>query len=189
VGHEGRPKSFAHVGAGIVGLAVARRLLQLNPDAIVTVIEKEARVGAHRTGHNSGIVHAGVYYPRGSLEARLCTRGRQLLKSACEEWELPYVECGKLIVARQESERPALRRLEERAMANGVPDLRWLEGGAMTAIEPHVTGIAALHSPRTAIVDFGRVAQRMVDDFEARAGFGSSSSPICTKQSPGRASA
>ncbi len=165
-----RANSFAIVGAGIVGLAVARRLLELYPGAAVTVIDKEARVGAHQTGHNSGVVHAGVYYPTGSLKAGLCTRGRQLLKSACEEWDLPYVECGKLIVARQESELPALRRLEERALANGVPDLRWLEGSAMTAIEPHVTGIAALHSPRTAIVDFGRIAERLVDDLEARGG-------------------
>jgi L-2-hydroxyglutarate oxidase LhgO len=169
-GPKWRPKSFAIVGAGIVGLAVARRLLELYPGATVTVIEKEAQVGFHQTGHNSGVVHAGVYYPSGSLKAQLCTRGRQLLKEACEQWDLPYIECGKLIVARNGTELPALRRLEQRALANGVPGLRWLEGGAMTEAEPYVSGVAALHSPRTAIVDFGRVAQRLVEDFEARGG-------------------
>jgi L-2-hydroxyglutarate oxidase LhgO len=169
-----RPKlqreSFVIVGGGIVGLAIARRLIDLWPRATVTVIEKEAQVGLHQTGHNSGVVHAGVYYPTGSLKARLCTRGRQLLKEACEQWDLPYVECGKLIVARDDSDLPALRRLEQRALANGVPNLRWLEGSAITEIEPYVSGVAALHSPRTAIVDFGRVAQRLLEDFQVRGG-------------------
>jgi L-2-hydroxyglutarate oxidase LhgO len=169
-GAKWRPKSFAIVGAGIVGLAVGRRLLDLYPDATVTIIEKEARVGLHQTGHNSGVVHAGVYYPIGSLKAQLCTRGRYLLKESCERWDLPYIECGKLIVARDESELPALRALEERALANGVPDVRWLERSAMTEVEPYVTGVAALHSPRTAIVDFSRVAARLVDDVQARGG-------------------
>ena len=170
VGPKLRAKSFAIVGAGIIGLAVARRLLELYPGATVTVIEKEPRVGAHQTGHNSGVVHAGVYYPSGSLKAQLCTRGRELLKIACEEWGVPYVECGKLIVARDGSELPALRRLEQRARANGVPGLKWLDGSATTAVEPYVSGVAALHSPHTAIVDFGRVAQRLVDDVQARGG-------------------
>jgi L-2-hydroxyglutarate oxidase LhgO len=170
VGPRSRSGSFAIVGAGIVGLAVARRLLELYPGTTVTVVEKEARVGAHQTGHNSGVVHAGVYYPSGSLKARLCTRGRQLLKQACEQWDLPYIECGKLIVARDHSELPGLRRLEERALANGVPGLRWLEGSEITDIEPYVSGPAALHSPHTAIVDFGRVAEKLAQDVEAGGG-------------------
>ena len=165
-----RAKSFVIVGGGIVGLAVARHLLDLYPGATVTVMEKEPRVGAHQTGHNSGVVHAGVYYPSGSLKARLCTRGRQLLKEACEKWDLPYVECGKLIIAREDSELPGLRRLEQRALANGVPGLRWLEGSAITDIEPYVRGVAALHSPKTAIVDFGRVARHLMEDCEERGG-------------------
>ena len=114
-------KSFVIVGGGIVGLAVGRHLLDLYPGATVTVIEKEAQVGAHQTGHNSGVVHAGVYYPSGSLKAQLCKRGRELLKEACEKWSLPYVQCGKLIIAREDSELPALRRLEERRRQMGCP--------------------------------------------------------------------
>ena len=165
-----RAKSFVIVGGGIVGLAVARRLLDLYPGATVTVIEKEVQVGVHQTGHNSGVVHAGVYYPTGSLKAQLCTRGRELLKEACEKWGLPYVQCGKLIIAREDSELPALRRLEERALANGVPGLRWLEGSAITDVEPYVRGVAALHSPQTAIVDFGRVARHLMEDCQQRGG-------------------
>lgn len=157
------------VGGGIVGLAVGRRLLELFPGTAVTIIEKESSVGAHQTGHNSGVVHAGVYYPNGSLKAQLCTRGRQLLKEGCEQWDLPYVECGKLVFARDPSELPALRRLEQRARANGVPGLRWLEGTAITDVEPYVRGVAALHSPYTAIVDFRWFARRLADDVEERA--------------------
>ena len=165
-----RAKSFVIVGGGIVGLAVARHLLDRYPGATVTVIEKEAQVGVHQTGHNSGVVHAGVYYASGSLKAQLCTRGRELLKEACEKWGLPYVECGKLIIAREDSELPALRRLEEKALANGVPGLRWLEGSAITEVEPYVRGVAALHSPQTAIVDFGRVARHLMEDCQQRGG-------------------
>jgi L-2-hydroxyglutarate oxidase LhgO len=162
--------SFIVVGGGIVGLAVARRLLEVYPGAPLTVIEKEAVVGAHQTGHNSGVVHAGVYYPSGSLKALLCTRGRALLKQACERWDVPYDECGKLIVARDDSELPALQRLEQRAQANGVPGLRWLESSAMREVEPYVRGAAALHSPHTAIVDFGRIARRMAEDVQSGGG-------------------
>jgi len=155
-----KAKSFVIVGGGIVGLAIARRLLELFPGTGITVIEKEPSVGTHQTGHNSGVVHAGVYYPSGSLKALLCTRGRELLKDACEKWDLPYVECGKLIVARDESELPALQKLEQRALANGVPGLRWLEGTAMTDVEPYVHGV----------VDFGRFARRLAQDVEERGG-------------------
>jgi L-2-hydroxyglutarate oxidase LhgO len=165
-----KAKSFVIVGGGIVGLAIARRLLELFPGTAVTVIEKEPGVGTHQTGHNSGVVHAGVYYPSGSLKALLCTRGRELLKDVCEQWDLPYVECGKLIVARDDSEIPALRKLEQRALANGVPGLRRLEGAAMTDVEPYVHGVAALHSPQTAIVDFGRFARRLAEDVKGRGG-------------------
>ena len=136
------------VGAGIVGLAVARRLLQLFPGAEITVVDKETDVAMHQTGHNSGVVHAGVYYSPGSLKAVLCRRGRELLKEFCDEWDLPYVECGKLIVARDADEVVKLRELQRRAEINKVPGLRFLSADALTEVEPHARGAAALHSPR-----------------------------------------
>src|SRR4029450_3525021 len=147
------------IGAGIVGLAVARRITELFPGASVTVMEKEDRVAVHQTGHNSGVVHAGLYYAPGSLKATLCRRGVGLLQEYCQEKGLPYDECGKLVVAIDESERPALERIRERAPAHGAPALRWLRGAQPREIEPYGAGVAALHSPRTAITDFVKVAE------------------------------
>jgi L-2-hydroxyglutarate oxidase LhgO len=152
------------VGAGIIGLAVARRLSRLRPTAMVTVLDKEDRIAAHQTGHNSGVAHAGLYYAPGSLKATLCRRGIGLLKDYCAERGLPYDECGKLVVARTVAEIGPLREIERRATANGVPELRWLAAGALREIEPHVAGVAALHSPRTAIVDFPAVARAFAAD-------------------------
>jgi L-2-hydroxyglutarate oxidase LhgO len=162
--------SFAVVGAGIVGLAVARRLLEVRPGAEVRVVDKEPRVAAHQSGHNSGVVHAGVYYSPGSLKARLCRRGAELLKELCADGGLRYVECGKLIVARDPSELGRLRELESRARANGVPGIAWLGPAAMAEVEPHVRGVAALHSPHTAIVDYVEVAEALAADVEKRGG-------------------
>jgi L-2-hydroxyglutarate oxidase LhgO len=158
------PTRIGVVGAGIVGLAVARRLAQLQPDALITVVDKEDDVAVHQTGHNSGVVHAGLYYRPGSLKAQLCTRGRGLLREFCAEHGLAYDECGKLVVARNVAELPALREIERRATENGVPGLRWLSGAELREIEPEAVGEAALHSPRTAIVDFRAIARAMADD-------------------------
>ncbi len=163
----GRPVRIGVVGAGIVGMAVARRLAQLRPDAAITVVDKEDDVAVHQTGHNSGVVHAGLYYPPGSLKAELCTRGRELLREFCAEHGLPYEECGKLVVARSGEEIPALDEIERRATANGVPELRRLTGADLREIEPEAVGAAALHSPRTAIVDFVAVTRAMADDLRA----------------------
>jgi L-2-hydroxyglutarate oxidase LhgO len=156
------------VGAGILGLAVARRLTQLG--AQVTVLDKEDRVAAHQTGHNSGVAHAGLYYQPGSLKARLCRRGIGLLEKFCAEHELPYDECGKLVVARTEAELRPLREIQRRATENGVPDLRWLSAAELREIEPHATGVSALHSPRTAIVDFPAVTQALAAEVVAAGG-------------------
>lgn len=158
------------IGAGIVGLAVARRIGELLPDARVSVVDKEDRVAAHQTGHNSGVVHAGLYYQPGSLKATLCRRGVSLLKEYCEQKNLPYDECGKLVVAIDESQRPALERIRERAIANGVPDLLWLDGAGLREIEPYAAGVAALFSPRTAITDYVAVAEAYADDIRAAGG-------------------
>jgi len=158
------------VGAGIVGLSVARRLAELRPDAAVTVFEKEGRVASHQTGRNSGVVHAGIYYTPGSLKARLCRRGAGLLRAYCEERALPYEECGKLVVALEAGEVGKLRALESRAQANGVPGVRWLERGELSEVEPNAAGLAGLHSPTTAITDYRAVARSFAADVEAAGG-------------------
>jgi L-2-hydroxyglutarate oxidase LhgO len=158
------------IGAGIVGLAVARRLLEVEPDIELAVLEKENRVGMHQTGHNSGVVHAGVYYAPGSLKARLCRRGVELLKPYCEQRGIAYVECGKLIVARGPDETGRLDEIERRATLNGVPGLKRLGPSEMIEIEPHVRGVSALHSPTTAIVDFSAVAIAYSRDVKAAGG-------------------
>lgn len=164
------------VGAGILGLAIARRLAETRPDAKVTVLDKEDRVAAHQTGHNSGVAHAGLYYAPGSLKAALCRRGIGLLKEYCADRNLPYEECGKVVVARDATELAALDDIERRAAANGVPGLRRLGAGELREIEPHVAGVAGLHSPTTAIVDFPAIARAFADDVakaggEVRLGF------------------
>ena len=158
------------IGAGIVGLAVARRIGELLPGAEITVLEKENRVAVHQTGHNSGVVHAGLYYTPGSLKATLCRRGMGLLHEYCTEKGLPYQECGKLVVAIDDSEVAAMERIRERATLNGVPELRWLTGPELREIEPHAAGVAALHSPRTAITDYVRVCEAYADDVRAAGG-------------------
>ncbi len=158
------------VGGGIIGLAVARRIAELRPDARVTVLEKEADVALHQSGHNSGVVHAGIYYAPGSLKARLCRRGVELLRAYCAERNLPLEECGKLVVALDAAEVERLRELEQRATANGVPGLRWVEGDELREIEPHAAGVAGLHSPSTAITDYRAIARSFADDLRAAAG-------------------
>ncbi|MFC3493820.1 L-2-hydroxyglutarate oxidase [Glycomyces rhizosphaerae] len=158
------------VGAGIVGLAVARELTRRRPGVRVVVFEKEDHVAAHQTGHNSGVVHAGIYYPPGSLKARLCTRGVALLKEYCAEHDLPYVECGKLVIALRDIEIPRLDALHERAVANGVPGIRRVGPEELRDIEPHATGLGAIHSPGSAITDYAAVARAFADELTAAGG-------------------
>lgn len=158
------------IGAGIIGLAVARELGRRLPDARITVLDKEHAVAAHQTGHNSGVVHAGLYYTPGSLKARLCRRGTGLLREYCQEKGLKYDECGKLVIAATDDEVAGLREIERKATENGVPDLRWLDGAALREIEPYADGVAALHSPHTAITDFPAVARAFADDVIAAGG-------------------
>ena len=152
---------LAVVGAGIVGLAVAREFLRRRPGSSLIVIDKEACVGYHQTGHNSGVIHSGVYYQPGSLKARLCVAGARLMYEFCDEHEIPYRRCGKLIVAVRSDEMPRLDDLEARGRANGVPGLRRVTAAEITAIEPECRGVAALHSPATGIVDFQAVARAL----------------------------
>jgi L-2-hydroxyglutarate oxidase LhgO len=152
------------VGGGIVGLAVAWQLQRRRPDLAVTVVEKEPRVARHQSSHNSGVLHAGIYYPPGSLKARLCRRGKQLVEDYARQRGIDVEHNGKLVVAVDERELPGLQRLEERARANGVPGLRLLRGGELQEVEPAVTGVAALHSPSTGVVDFERVCEALARD-------------------------
>ncbi|HZE04926.1 MAG TPA: L-2-hydroxyglutarate oxidase [Solirubrobacteraceae bacterium] len=158
----------AVVGGGILGLATAQRLA--GAGHAVTVLEKEGMLAAHQTGHNSGVVHAGIYYAPGSLKARLCTRGRTLLRDFCRERGVAYEECGKVVVATTDDELPRLKGLAERAERNGVPGLRWLDAAQLAEVEPHARGLAALHSPHTAIADFVGVAQALAADITAAGG-------------------
>jgi L-2-hydroxyglutarate oxidase LhgO len=155
------------VGGGILGLAVARRLTE---HGAVTVLEKEHDIALHQTGRNSGVVHAGIYYAPGSLKAKLCRRGATLLREYVERRGLPWEECGKLVVAVDESELDRLCELRRRATANGVPRLRWVEGDELRELEPHAAGIAGLHSPTTAITDYRAVAHALADDVRAAGG-------------------
>jgi L-2-hydroxyglutarate oxidase LhgO len=173
----------AVVGAGLVGLAVARQLAQHGHD--VTVFEKEGEVAAHQSGHNSGVVHAGLYYAPGSLKATLCRRGVGLLRAFCAEHELEYREIGKTVVARDALEADRLRDLHERANRNGVPGLRWLDPVELRELEPNVRGTAALHSPTTAIVDYRAVARAMAEDVSRAGGAVRLNAPVSGLTSSG----
>jgi (S)-2-hydroxyglutarate dehydrogenase len=160
----------AIVGGGILGLTVGREFLMRNPRLRVAVIEKESRLAAHQTGHNSGVIHAGVYYRPGSLKALLCRQGATAMYAFCEQHGVPVDRCGKLIIAKNETELPGLKELHARGTANGVEGLRMLDAGEITSIEPHATGSAALYSPATGIVDFSAVADALASDLILRGG-------------------
>jgi L-2-hydroxyglutarate oxidase LhgO len=161
---------YCIVGGGILGLALARLVVREEPGADVVVLEKEHAVALHQTGRNSGVVHAGLYYEPGSLKARLCRRGMGLLQAFCAEHGIAYEECGKVVVATAERELERLGRIHERAQANGVPDVALIDRARLREIEPHAAGIAALHSPRTAIADFGAVARALAAEVEQAGG-------------------
>ncbi|GAA5181582.1 L-2-hydroxyglutarate oxidase [Rugosimonospora acidiphila] len=151
---------YVIVGAGIVGLAVAHRLLLDRPQATVTVVEKESRVGAHQTGHNSGVIHSGVYYRPGSLRAQLCVAGARSMVEFCRDNGVSVEITGKLIVATAHDELPRLRALAERAVANGVP-AKLIGPAEATGIEPHVSCVAALHVETTGITDYRAVCDAL----------------------------
>src|SRR4051812_41860986 len=158
---------LAVVGGGIVGLATAREVQRRRPGARVVVLEREDRLGRHQTGSNSGVAHAGIYYKPGSLKARLCVEGVRKLYAFCDEHGVAYERCGKVIVALDRSELARLDELEARGRANGVPDLRRIGPAELAEIEPAATGIDALHSPYTGIVDYGGVARALAEQLRA----------------------
>ena len=167
-GLGGASRPVGIVGAGIVGLAVARQLAAAGVP--VKVFEKEHEVATHQTGHNSGVVHAGIYYAPGSAKARMTRQGVALLHAYCTERGLAYDERGKLVVARDEAETVKLRELERRSLANGVPGVRWLSGAELRELEPDVAGVAALLSPTTAIVDYPAITRSFGADLVSSGG-------------------
>lgn len=161
--------SYVVIGAGIVGLATAHRLLADRPGAAVTVLDKENRVAAHQTGHNSGVIHAGVYYRPGSLKARLCHAGSRSMVEFCATHGIPFRVCGKLIVATDEAELPRLHALHERALANRLA-ARLLGPAEAAEHEPRVACLAAIHVPSTGIVDFAAVCRSLAGLVEQAGG-------------------
>ena len=157
------------IGGGIVGLASALALVQRSDPPLV-VLEKEPEVSLHQTGHNSGVIHSGIYYRPGSLKARLCVEGRRRLIEFCDAHRIPYELCGKLIVATRDSERPRLAELERRAAANGIPDVRRLSSSEVREIEPSVRSLEGLHVPATGIVDYRVVSQGYAQEIAAYGG-------------------
>lgn len=158
------------VGGGIVGLAVARELLRRRPIARLCVLEAESDIGAHQTGHSSGVVHAGIYYEPGSLKAKLCVEGARLLYEYCERRQIRFQRSGKLIVATDESELERLDELQRRGAANGVPGLCRVAADEIAEVEPHARGVAALHSPATGVIDFVAVARALAGEVAAASG-------------------
>jgi (S)-2-hydroxyglutarate dehydrogenase len=157
----------AIVGGGILGLAAGRLLARERSDVDVVLLEKEPELAQHQTGRNSGVVHAGLYYEPGSLKGRLCRRGGELLRAFCAEHDLPFDECGKVLVATTETELSRLERVFERARANGA-EAELVDARRLRELEPHAVGLAALHSPRTAIVDYPAICRALAGEMRDR---------------------
>jgi L-2-hydroxyglutarate oxidase len=152
----------AIVGGGIVGLAAAASLAT-NAQRSLIVLEAEDRLAAHQTGNNSGVIHSGLYYKPGSMKARTCVEGREAMYRFCQDHGIKHERCGKVVVAVDKSELPALQELERRGRANGLTGLEWLTPERLREYEPHVTGIAGLHVPQTGIADYKEVAQALAN--------------------------
>ncbi len=148
---------FAIIGAGIVGLSAAREILRARPGSSIIVLEKESAVAQHQTGHNSGVIHAGIYYAPGSLKARFCHEGAAATRAFCAEQGIKFETCGKLLVATNELERARMKNLFERAKQNGV-EAELIDSATLTRLEPNICGAGALLIPETAIVDYKMVA-------------------------------
>ncbi|MBL8321044.1 MAG: L-2-hydroxyglutarate oxidase [Acinetobacter sp.] len=163
-------KHYAIIGGGINGLAVARQLLLDFPEAQVSVFEKELDVAMHQSSHNSGVVHAGLYYEPGGLKARLCRRGAELVQQYCAENSIPYDECGKVVVALSKEEEGRLDAIYMKSLANKVPDVRMLSASEIRDVEPNCIGTKALYSPRTAIVSYGEIARHIAQEIKSKGG-------------------
>jgi L-2-hydroxyglutarate oxidase LhgO len=161
---------FVIVGGGIVGLATALRILEARPGASLLLLEKEGGLGRHQTGHNSGVLHAGLYYKPGSLKAKMAVEGLRQMVDFCQKHKVPYEQCGKIVVATEPEELPRLEKLLERGTANGLQGLRRLGPEQIREIEPHAAGLAAIHVPEEGIVDYGAVVEAMAGEIRRLGG-------------------
>src|SRR5262245_61153140 len=157
-----RTFDLAVVGGGIVGLATAYRFTRRFPGKRVVVLEKEARVAEHQTGHNSGVLHSGIYYKPGTLKAVTCRAGKKAMEAFCAAEGIAHEICGKVIVAVTEADRPALQRIYERGQANGV-NCRLIDKAELEELEPHAAGVKAIHVPETGIVNYRQVCERLAE--------------------------
>jgi L-2-hydroxyglutarate oxidase len=156
------------IGGGIIGLATAMALTERYPRARLSILDKEPKIAAHQTGHNSGVIHSGIYYKPGSLKAKLCVEGARLMKAFCTEHGIHWEPCGKLIVATDDNELPRLQSIYERGQANGLSGLKILEAEEVRGIEPHCQAVRAIAVPETGIVDYIQVAGKMGELLEKR---------------------
>lgn len=163
-------KDFIIVGAGIVGLSAAWKILKEWPDSKVTILEKEDRVAAHQTGHNSGVIHSGIYYRPGSYRARNCVEGRHQLVEFCNEHGVRFDLCGKVIVAVDEGEIPKLKEIYERGLKNGIEGIRMIDQSELKEIEPFTEGVAAIHVPCAGMVDFVGVSEALAREIRSNGG-------------------
>lgn len=161
---------LAIIGGGIVGCATALAIISRKPGLKIVLFEKETQLASHQTGHNSGVIHAGLYYRPGSLKAMTCASGREALYRFCAEHDIPHQRCGKVVVAVDETELPALDELERRGQENGLNGLQRLTASELQKREPHARGIAGLFVPQTGIVDYVRVTQTMAEIFRSNGG-------------------
>jgi L-2-hydroxyglutarate oxidase len=161
---------LAIIGGGIVGCAAGLAIINRDPALKITIFEKESHLAAHQTGHNSGVIHAGLYYRPGSLKAITCGTGREALYRFCLEHNVPHQRCGKVVVAVDETELPALEELERRGRANGLEGLQRLSPSDLNEREPHVRCIDGLFVPQTGIVDYAQVTEKIAEIFKARGG-------------------
>lgn len=161
---------LAVIGGGIVGTATAMALLESVPGLSLVVLEKEARLAAHQTGHNSGVIHSGLYYRPGSLKAKNCVTGREALYRFCADHGIAHERCGKVVVAAREEELPALAELERRGRANGLKGIERLDGGQLREFEPHVKGEGGLYVPQTGIVDFVQATEAFAEVIRQKGG-------------------
>ena len=158
------------VGAGLVGLASAMHIKSMRPRSTVTIVDKGSKISDQQSGHNSGVLHAGIYYEPGSLKAKFCVEGNQLLAGLCQKFNLPLIRCGKVIVANTDDEVDRLERLHDRGVDNGVPGLRIIGMRELREIEPNVIARKALHAPNSAVVDFRKIAAVYAAIFEKAGG-------------------
>ena len=167
---DGQKYDIAVIGGGIIGLATAMRFAEEYPRYRVVVLEKESQVAQHQTGHNSGVIHAGIYYTPGSQKANFCSSGAMLLRRFCDEHGITYRMCGKVIVALNESEVPRLEDLYERGTANGAEGLQLVGEERLKELEPHAAGIKAIFSPNTGVVDYNEVSRAYVSELRRHGG-------------------